>query len=80
MLVGQALALMHMDPRYLQSRGRVPVEHVLSNLEMLLGQERLVELLAPRSRGWDRELEGRKIREEVDRAPHGLVVFQAHIA
>jgi hypothetical protein len=47
---------------------------------MLLGQERLVELLAPRSRGWDRELEGRKIREEVDRAPHGLVVFQAHIA
>ncbi len=72
MLVGQVLALMRMDPAYLKSGGRMPLEHVLSTLEMLLGQERLAELLAPRSRGRDRELEARKIREEVERALNGL--------
>jgi chromosome partition protein MukE len=72
MLVGQVLALLRMDPSYLQTTGRIPVDHVLSHLEMLLSRQRLVELLAPRARGRDVETDNRKIREAVDKAINGL--------
>ncbi len=72
MLVGQVLALLRMDPSYLMTTGRIPVDHVLSHLEMLLGRQRLVELLATRARGRDTETDNRKIREAVDKAVNGL--------
>jgi chromosome partition protein MukE len=72
MLVGQVLALLRMDPSYLKTTGRIPVDHVLSHLEMLLGRQRLVELLAPRTRGRDAETDNRKIREAIDKAINGL--------
>ena len=71
MLVGQVMALL-MDPSYLKATGRIPVEHILSHLEMLLSRQRLVELLAPRARGKDAETDNRKIREAVDKAINGL--------
>ncbi len=72
MLVGQVLALLRMDPSYLKEAGQVPVEQILSHLEMLLGRQRLAELLAPRTRGRDVETDNRKIREAVDKAINGL--------
>jgi chromosome partition protein MukE len=72
MLVGQVLALLRMDPSYLKTTGRVPLDHILSHLEMLLGRQRLAELLAPRARGRDAETDNRKIREAVDKAVNGL--------
>lgn len=72
MLVGQVLALLRMDPAYLKKAGQIPVDHILSHLEMLLGRPRLVELLAPRARGRDAETDNRKIREGVDKAINGL--------
>ncbi|MGA7877987.1 MAG: chromosome partition protein MukE [Desulfoferrobacter sp.] len=72
MLVGQVLALLRMDPTYLQTTGWIPVDHILSHLEMLLSRQRLVELLAPRARGRDTETDNRKIREAVDKAINGL--------
>ncbi len=72
MLVGQVLALLRMDPAYLKKAGQIPVEQILSHLEMLLGRQRLVELLAPRTRGRDAEMDNRKIREAVDKAINGL--------
>ncbi len=72
MLVGQVLALLRMDPSYLKTTGRIPVDHILSHLEMLLSRQRLVELLAPRACGRDVETDNRKIREAVDKAVNGL--------
>jgi chromosome partition protein MukE len=72
MLVGQILALLRMDPSYLKTTGRIPVDHILSHLEMLMSRQRLVDLLAPRARGRDAETDNRKIREAVDKAINGL--------
>ncbi|MDR3557840.1 MAG: chromosome partition protein MukE [Syntrophobacteraceae bacterium] len=72
MLVGQVLALLRMDPAYLKKAGQIPVEQILSHLEMLLGRQRLAELLAPRTRGRDAEMDNKKIREAVDKAINGL--------
>jgi len=72
MLVGQVLALLRMDPSYLKTTGRVPIDHILSHLEMLLSRQRLVEMLAPRARGRDVETDNRKIREAVEKAINGL--------
>ena len=69
MLVGQVLALLRMDPSYLKRSGQIPVDHILSHLEMLLGRQRLVEVLAPRARGRDSETDNRKIREAASIRP-----------
>ncbi|MDA8306557.1 MAG: chromosome partition protein MukE [Deltaproteobacteria bacterium] len=72
MLVGQVLALLRMDPAYLKKAGQIPIEQILSHLEMLLGRQKLAEVLAPRTRGRDAETDNRKIREAVDKAINGL--------
>jgi chromosome partition protein MukE len=72
MLVGQVLALLRMDPSYLKKAGQIPIDQILSHLEMLLGRQRLAELLAPRARGRDAEMDSRKIREAVEKAINGL--------
>ncbi len=72
MLIGQTLALMRMDPAYLSRNGHIPDEKLLVMLENVLGTERLFALLAPRSRGKDRETDARRIREETEKALNGL--------
>jgi chromosome partition protein MukE len=72
MLIGQTLALMRMDPVHLSRNGQIADEKLLAMLENVLGQERLFALMAPRSRGKDRETDARKIREETDRALNAL--------
>jgi len=68
MLVGQVLALMFLDSAQLKSGGRVHVDQVLAQLELIVGQDPLAVLLAPRRRGRDRETDNRKIREDVEKA------------
>jgi chromosome partition protein MukE len=63
---------MRMDPVHLSRNGQIADEKLLAMLENVLGQERLFALMAPRSRGKDRETDARKIREETDRALNAL--------
>lgn len=72
MLVGQVLALMRMDPAWLSDTGWLPRGKVIETLENLLGHQRLVAQLAPRSRGRDHHADDRKVREAVDKALNGL--------
>jgi chromosome partition protein MukE len=62
MLVGQALALMSLDPKWLESNLRIPDMAVLARLEQILGEERLLRLV-PRRRGRDIDQDARKLRE-----------------
>jgi chromosome partition protein MukE len=62
MLVGQALALMRLDPKWLESNLRIPDKAVLALLEQILGEERLLRLV-PRRRGKDIDQDARKLRE-----------------
>jgi chromosome partition protein MukE len=62
MLVGQALALMRLDPKWLESDLRVPDMAVLALLEQILGEERLLRIIS-RRRGKDVDQDARKLRE-----------------
>lgn len=62
MLVGQALALMRLDPKWLESNLRIPEIAVLELLQQILGEERLLRLI-PRRRGRDVDQDARKLRE-----------------
>jgi chromosome partition protein MukE len=62
MLVGQALALMRIDPKWLEENLRIPDMSVLALLEQILGEERLLRFI-PRRRGKDVDQDARKLRE-----------------
>ncbi|MEW6371231.1 MAG: chromosome partition protein MukE [Pseudomonadota bacterium] len=62
MLVGQALALMRLDPKWLESNLRIPQLAVLELLQQILGEERLLRVI-PRRRGRDVDQDARKLRE-----------------
>ena len=72
MLAGQTLALLSLDPVYLQDRGRIPKDHVLGALEKLVEREQLLAVVAPRARAGNRERDAQRIREEVGKALFGL--------
>lgn len=62
MLVGQTLALMSLDPKWLESNLRIPDKAVLARLEQILGEEALLRLV-PRRRGSNIDQDARKLRE-----------------
>lgn len=62
MLVGQALALMRLDPKWLESNLRIPDMAVLALLEQILGEERLLRIIS-RRRGKDVDQDARELRE-----------------
>jgi chromosome partition protein MukE len=62
MLVGQALALMRLDPKWLESNLCIPDMAILALLEQILGEERLLRFI-PRRRGKDVDQDARKLRE-----------------
>jgi len=68
MLVGQVLALMRMDPTHLKTSGWIPVDQVTQTLEMLLGPEKLADLLVRRQRGQNPEKDNEKIRLALQKA------------
>lgn len=74
MLVGQMLALMHLDPATLQHQGVVQREVLLQGLSGLLGAETLVKILNPRKRKKVSErVAGEIARDEVAKALRRLV-------
>ncbi|WP_043202935.1 chromosome partition protein MukE [Paraburkholderia acidipaludis] len=64
MLVGQTLALMMLDPQWLETNRRIPDLQVLASLEQLLGTKQLLRY-AGRKRGQNDELDAQKLRESL---------------
>ena len=62
MLVGQALALMRLDPAWLKTAGYIPDLKILELLDHIVGQERLLVYVG-RKRSRDNELEAKKLRD-----------------
>jgi len=64
MLIGQALVLMRLDPKWLETNLCIPEKAVLTLLEQLLGEEGLLRFIPrPRRRGKDVDQDARKLRE-----------------
>ena len=68
MLVGQALALLYLDPATLQHRGTVARDTLLQRLSGLLGVEVLVRLLGPRRKRYDERIAAETVRTQVGEA------------
>lgn len=75
MLVGQALALLLLDPATLRTQGVVPRALVVARLAQLVGEERLVLALNPRKRRHDRRVAEQTARRELDRALRSLAAL-----
>ncbi len=75
MLVGQALALLLLDPATLRTQGVVPRTLVVARLAQLVGEERLVLALNPRKRRHDRRVAEQTARRELDRALRSLAAL-----
>ena len=72
MLVGQALALLFLDPSTVATRGRVPQSRVLEVLINLLGQEGTTVALAGKRRRRHETADARKVQERLRSALLGL--------
>lgn len=68
MLVGQVLAYMRTHPKYLEDAGKIPMDHLLSTLEFLIGAEKLAEVIVRRKRGRNTEVDNKKIREAIQKS------------
>lgn len=68
MLVGQALALLYLDPATLQLGGVVERELLLQRLAGLVGAEELVRTLNPRRRKFDERVAAETVRTKVGAA------------
>lgn len=68
MLVGQALALLYLDPATLRHGGIVTREALLQRLSGLLGTDVLVRTLNPRKRKYDERIAAETVRGKVDEA------------
>lgn len=72
MLVGQALALLYLDPASVQRGGVVSRAELLARLDMLVGTEALVRTLQPRQKRFDERVAEGTVRTKVDEALRGL--------
>jgi chromosome partition protein MukE len=68
MLVGQALALLYLDPATLQHGGLIGREALLQRLSGLVGTEVLVRTLSPRRRKYDERIAAETVRTQVGEA------------
>ena len=68
MLVGQALALLYLDPQTVRSRGVIANAQVVQRLETLVGRDRLVAELLPRRKRRDDRVAQDTVREEIGKA------------
>lgn len=72
MMVGQALALLYLDPATLQLGGIVGKEALLQRLSGLVGPENLVRTLNPRRRKYDERIAAETVRIKVAAAMRSL--------
>lgn len=75
MLVGQALALMYLDPATLQAGGVVQRPQLVARLAGLIGERELVSALNPRRRKYDERVAQETVRTEVGKALRGLAAL-----
>lgn len=75
MLVGQALALLYLDPATIQAAGTLPRAQLLELLANLVGQDRLVVELNPRRRRRDERIAEELVRKELDKALRSLAAL-----
>lgn len=68
MLVGQALALLYLDPATLAHGGIVSRESLLQRLSGLMRTEALVRVLSPRKRKYDERVAAEHVRAQVAEA------------
>jgi chromosome partition protein MukE len=68
MLVGQTLALLHLDPATLQHGGVVAREAVLARLSDLVTTDVLIRTLSPRKRKYDARVAAETVRNQVGEA------------
>jgi len=68
MLVGQALALLYLDPVTLETAGTATRSQVVEILQHLVGEERLYLELHPRRRRLDERIAAESVRREIDKS------------
>lgn len=65
MLVGQALALLYLDPATVETGGIVTREHVLGHLAGVVGSDVLVQMMNPKRRRHDERIAAETVRSKV---------------
>jgi chromosome partition protein MukE len=65
MLVGQALALMYLDPSTIERGGRVTSEDVIAQLAVVLGAEALVHAFHTKKKKYDERVAQKAVRAKV---------------
>jgi chromosome partition protein MukE len=65
MLVGQALALLYLDPTTVETGGVVTREHVLGHLAGVVGSDVLVRMMNPKRRRYDERVAAETVRSKV---------------
>ena len=72
MLVGQALALLYLDPATVQNGGFVARDEVLSQLDGILGTDALIRAFNPRRKRYDERVAQETVRRKVGEATRRL--------
>lgn len=75
MLVGQALALIYLDPATIETAGSATRAQVVELLQHLVGEERLYLELHPRRRRIDERIAAESVRREIDKALRSLAAL-----
>jgi chromosome partition protein MukE len=65
MLVGQALALMYLDPATIEHGGRTTVEDVVAQLVVVLGSDALIRAFNPKRKRYDERIAQKTVRAKV---------------
>jgi len=65
MLVGQALALLYLDPATVETGGMVTREQVLAHLAGVVGSDVLVRMMNPKRRRYDERVAAETVRSKV---------------
>lgn len=68
MLVGQALALMYLDPATIERGGRVSTEDVIAQLVVVLGSDALIRAFHTKKRKYDERVAQKAVRNKVAEA------------
>lgn len=65
MLVGQALALMYLDPATVEHGGRTTTEDVVAQLVVVLGSDALIRAFNPKRKRYDERVAQKTVRSKV---------------
>lgn len=75
MLVGQALALLYLDPAAIQRGGRVTTEELIAQLVAVLGSDALIRAFNPKRKRYDERVAQKTARARVAQAVRHLALL-----